>query len=382
MENKKHTQELIIESTNLATGKTILETALRDINLSNREGYSADFLRKKLTLPTVNKELEDKIAINQSPGKNGELFLDYTHFSILFNKDKKLPFYTAVNIEGKSNEIARVHDERGNNPWYTDNRLEINGNNFQYTNSDYTNSGFQRGHMVRFYDPAWGLTADEIKIAMGDTFHFTNCCPQIGNFNAGVWNDLEDYYMARSIFQDNKISVFTGPIFNKAKTINDLLIPLNFWKIIVYNNGDEIEAIGFLISHEIAMQKILEEVMLLEKKQVKPTLKEEDIERLFNKKDLKKWTVKIQLIEEKTGINFGLNQVDINKNKEHLFYANADHVNELYLVTEFDKFIAKSEKPNELLNEINRMKHLMTYNTFVNEQLKKDDDYTKFIQDI
>jgi endonuclease G len=45
---------------------------------------------------------------------------------------------------------------------------------------------------------------------MGDTFHFTNCCPQVGKFNAGLWNDLEDYYMARSIFQDNKISVFTG----------------------------------------------------------------------------------------------------------------------------------------------------------------------------
>jgi endonuclease G len=80
---------------------------------------------------------------------------------------------------------------------------------------------------------------------MGDTFHFTNCCPQVGKFNAGLWNDLEDYYMARSIFQDNKISVFTGPIFNKAKLINNLLVPLNFWKVIVYNKGNEIEAIDF-----------------------------------------------------------------------------------------------------------------------------------------
>jgi DNA/RNA endonuclease G (NUC1) len=59
----------------------------------------------------VDDNLRYQIAINQQPSKNGKLFLDYTNFSVLFNKDKKLPFYSAVNIEGKSNEIARVHDD-------------------------------------------------------------------------------------------------------------------------------------------------------------------------------------------------------------------------------------------------------------------------------
>jgi DNA/RNA endonuclease G (NUC1) len=63
-----------------------------------------------------------------------------------------------------------------------------------------------------------------------------------------------------------------------------LLVPLNFWKVIVYNKGNEIEAIGFLISHEIAMQKMLDELMSLEVKRVDPSLKAEDIERLFNKR--------------------------------------------------------------------------------------------------
>ncbi|WP_421744265.1 DNA/RNA non-specific endonuclease [Chryseobacterium gambrini] len=374
-------ESLIIESTDLVTSEKITESALRDPDFSNREGYNINFLNTSLPLPMVDDNLRYQIAINQQPSKNGKLFLDYTNFSVLFNKDKKLPFYSAVNIEGKSNEIARVHDERGSNPWRIDNRLEVNGNNFQFTNDDYTNSGFQRGHMVRFYDPAWGKTEDKRKIAMGDTFHFTNCCPQVGKFNAGLWNDLEDYYMARSIFQDNKISVFTGPIFNKAKLINDLLVPLNFWKVIVYNKGNEIEAIGFLISHEIAMQKMLDEVMSLEVKRVDPSLKAEDIERLFNKKDLKKWTVKIKLIEEKTGIKFGLNDVDINRNERLLFYANTNHINHLHLATEFDEFIAKNET-SDLINEVKRMKQLMRYNRFVNEQQKRSVDYTKFIQNI
>jgi DNA/RNA endonuclease G (NUC1) len=374
-------EKFIIDSTNFVTSEMITESSLRDTDFSNRAGYNKDFLNKELPLPLISNELKEQVAINKLPGRNGKFYLDYTHFSILFNRVKKLPIFTAVNIEGKSNEIARVHDERGSNPWNIDNRIEVNDNNFQFTNDDYTNSGFQRGHMVRFYDPAWGKTEQERKVAMGDTFHFTNCCPQIGRFNAGVWNDLEDYYMARSIFQDDKISVFTGPIFNKAKEINGLLVPLNFWKVIVCNKKDGIEAIAFLISHEIAMQKLLEEVKLLEKKRVKPTLKAEDVERLFNKKELKKWTVKVQLIEEKTGIWFGINNVDINKNKNRLFYANAYHISDLHFVNEFDKFIAKNEN-SALLNKIKGMKYVMTYNEFANEQLKNNVDYTKFIENV
>lgn len=376
-------EELPIKSINIATNELITESAIRDTDFSNREGYNSDFLNHKLFLPIVNDNLKENNAINQIPGKNGKFYLDYTHFSVLFNKAKKLPFYTAVNIEGKSNEIARVHDARGSDLWYTDNRLNINGDNFQFTNKDYANSGFQRGHMVRFYDPAWGVAEEKRKIAMGDTFHYTNCCPQIGKFNEGIWNDLEDYYMARSVFQDDKISVFTGPVFNKAKVINGLLVPLNFWKVIVYNNGNDIEAIGFLISHEIAMQKIVERLMFLEEqRQVNPTLDKADIDRLFEEKGLKKFMVKIQLIEEKTGINFGLDDVDINRGKTRLFYENADHISALNSVSKFDRFISKNKKPDELITKPKRMKYLMNYNKFVNEEHRVKTDYTEFIDNI
>jgi endonuclease G len=376
-------QEFNIESTNLATSEMITESAIRDTDFSNRKGYSADFLNVNLPLPMVNDDLIENVAINQHPSQNGEYYLDYNHFSILFNKNKKLPFFTAVNIEGKNNELARVHDARGGDTWYTDKRIEIDGDSFQFANSNYRNSGFQKGHMVRFYDPAWGSSEEQIKVAKGDTFHFTNCCPQIAKLNVGVWNDLEDYYMARSIFQDDKITVFTGPIFNKAKTIDRLLVPLNFWKVIVYNTDEGIEAMGFLISHEFAMQKIVERLMLLEEqRQVNPTLGEEDIERLFEEKSIKKFMVKIQLIEEKTGINFGLNDVDINRDETRLFYENADHVNALNPVSTFDRIIAKNKKPDELITKPKRMKYLMNYNEFINEEHHVETDYTEFIGNI
>lgn len=357
--------------------KLLNETAIYKDDYSDRRGYDSKFLNKEIPLPTIDTDLQGDIAKNNSPNINGENYIDYSHFSVAFNKEKKLPFFTAVNIVGNSNEIATIHDKRSADKWFIDNRIKIGEDLFQFNDDDYAKSGFQRGHMVRFYDPAWGENKKERKIAMGDTFHYTNCCPQVGKYNAGVWNDLEDYYMARSIFKDDKVTVFTGPIFNKAKKINGLLVPLNFWKVIVYNSAEGVEALAFLISQEIAMKDVLERVMELEQfvveaKKVKPTLKKEDIDKLFNEKNLKKWMVKIELIEEKTGINFGLNHVDVNKGKEKLFYEQANHIKASLPISRFDKFITKESSPAELVSKSQIKNHITEYDTFLIEQTKID----------
>lgn len=150
---------------------------------------------------------------------------------------------------------------------------------------------------------------------MGDTFHYTNCCPQLPYYNSVVWNYLEDYYMARSIFIDKKISVFSGPIFNKARKINGLLVPVNYWKVVVYNNGKTgIAAMGFIMSQEKYFNRLSSTRALLEEKMVQPSLTRESILRLYAKKELMDAKVKISMIEEKTSIRFGLAAVDEKKN--------------------------------------------------------------------
>lgn len=318
-------EKLTFKSKDLQTGKTVLVEALHDEKLSTRNGYDAKFLGQKVKLPTKSSQNKDRIAINKTPGKNGRNYLDYTHFSVMFNKDKKLPFFSAVNIEGKSNELAGLHEERTSDLWFQDDRVLKDKDYFQFGKNDYVGSGFQKGHMTRFYDPAWGESSEIKKIAMGDTFYYTNCCPQIGKYNAGVWNDLEDYYMARAIFQDNKVSVFTGPIFRGAIQVGKLLVPLHFWKIIVYKIKNKLEAMAFLITHEFAMEKIIDDTLIGRdtfSKIVKPSLKASDIKRLYEEKNLKKWVVKIDLIEEKTGLSFGLSKYDINKVENTYFNVN------------------------------------------------------------
>lgn len=338
-------EKITFKATDTRTGKTTTVEALHDDNFVGRKGYNRNFLGKSVPLPKLSKRVKDKVATLPKAGRNGKKVLDYTNFSVMFNKDKKMPFFSAVNIEGSTNELAGIHDARLGDKWFNDKRILVGEDFFQYTNKDYSKSGFQKGHMTRFYDPAWGKTPEQKKIAMGDTFYYTNCCPQKGKYNAGIWNDLEDYYMARAIFQDEKVSVFTGPVFNGAIQVGKLLVPIHFWKVLVYKIKDKLEAMAFLISHKFDVE-IATDVGLesrTEGKQANPTLSKEDIERLFEQKNLKKWVVKIELIEEKTGLNFGLNEVDINKIENK--YFNID-VEKLDSTADKMKMILQSMKEN------------------------------------
>jgi len=54
------------------------------------------------------------------------------------------------------------------------------------THDDYTNSGFDRGHMVPAADRSGSISS------MKSTFIMTNVCPQVPALNRGPWKKLED----------------------------------------------------------------------------------------------------------------------------------------------------------------------------------------------
>lgn len=334
-------------------GNNFLLEALHDTDFDNRTGYDKNFLGIEVPLPQITDKITDLVGTNPNPSANGANYLDYTHFSILFNKSKKLPFATAVNIQGLTNELGIVHETRDDDTWYQDNRIFENIITNQFNNNDYRGSGFQKGHMVRYYDPAWGENMEIKKKAIGDTFHFTNCCPQLRALNVGDWLNLENYTMARALFQDEKVTVFSGPIFKNALHIEKLLVPVNFWKIVVYKKENTLEAIGFLLSQQLVYNKMIQESLIVEtdKEYSNPTLKKEDIDKLFNKKNLKGYMVKIEELEEKTGLSFGLNSFDLNKNKNQHFFEKLVPTSPLPEITERFKGIMKYIEFNESVEE-------------------------------
>lgn len=191
------------------------------------DGYNADFLgdQYEVPLPKLREDLKDDIA----PLLTGGYVLNYTHFSIVMSKSRRLAFFTAVNINGSQQKNIK----RENDSWYYDPRID---QDFQAGPELYHNNDLDRGHLVRRRDPIWG---DRAAAANEDTFHFTNCAPQHKDFNQKTWLHLEDYILNNAITHQLKASVFTGPVFKDSdRTYRDIQLPEEFWKIAVMVKRD------------------------------------------------------------------------------------------------------------------------------------------------
>ena len=131
----------------------------------------------------------------------------YHHFSVVMNAARRLAYFTAVNIDGTL--IKRPGRERDR--WILDPRLPAE----QQVDNSFYGRPFDRGHLVRRLDPAWGRSKSVVKSANDDTFHFTNCSPQHARFNEGknFWAGLEDYVLDTADKEDQRVTVFTGCVF-------------------------------------------------------------------------------------------------------------------------------------------------------------------------
>ena len=135
-------------------------------------------------------------------------------------------FNTKINGVVFSSEVAQarlVMTERTNN-FRADKRIANSP-----TPEDYTNTGYDRGHMVPAAD------ADDPK-EMSDTFFMTNMTPQLPSVNRVAWKNLED--RVRSVpFK----YVLTGAIYNTTpKTIgaNKIPVPSILYKIAYFDSGN------------------------------------------------------------------------------------------------------------------------------------------------
>jgi endonuclease G len=194
----------------------------------NLTGYDPQFLGDsfEVPLPILSPSLEADIA----PLKDGGRVLDYTHFSIVMSRSRRLAYYTAVNIDGSQlQNLSRNADT-----WHFDPRI---AQKYQCGPALYEHNELDRGHLVRRLDPVWGEAA---AIANEDTFHFTNCAPQHKYLNQRTWLDLEEYILKNAGQSRLKVSVFTGPVFRGDDMLyrGKFRIPAEFWKVAVIVKED------------------------------------------------------------------------------------------------------------------------------------------------
>ena len=243
----KDNEKNIIQShidTKIKDDDQILSEAIRiDPNYANRSGYKSNFLSgytislPSLTTTNQKENAAKKLEINT----NGDPYeLKYQHFSIIMNKDRRMAYFTAVNIDGSTwihidRDTGEPLEREKREKWFIDPRIETTA---QCEESLYDNQTpiqvFDRGHLVRRQDSTWG-TPDRAKSANADTFHFTNCSPQEWSFNRQTryWQGIENYILDNAKADRERIIVFTGPIFaDDDPKYRYVKVPQKFWKII------------------------------------------------------------------------------------------------------------------------------------------------------
>ncbi|MGV3556678.1 DNA/RNA non-specific endonuclease [Larkinella arboricola] len=137
--------------------------------------------------------------------------------------------------------------------------------------SDYTRSGYDRGHLA----PAGDFKFS--KQMMRQTFYMSNISPQAPDFNRGIWRQLEEQVRVWAL-RDKGLYVVTGPVLRPGlPTIgkkNQVAVPEYYYKVLLYCNNPDIRMIAFLLKNE------------------------------GSERSLKQFVVPVDEVERRTGIDF------------------------------------------------------------------------------
>lgn len=290
--------------------------------LKSRPGYKANFLgtgRFSVRLPKIPSALKPRIAMLK--GSSRQFELKYFNYSVVMNKQRRLAFFSCVNIDGgKQQDVGK----REGDSWLRDPRIDDDaqiGNEFyrkQATfEADRSKNPFDRGHLVRRLDATWGDTVAAAKQHGDDSFHFTNCSPQFFSFNQGkqLWAGLEDYTRDVLLEGEEKGIVMNGPVFDgpdaeesdlpnpsgrphKDPSFGGVQIPKYFWKILIRRNEDGLKAAAFLMSQR-------KQVMEIDR------IQEADVFERMSEEDVSVFQVSIADLTKLTKLDFGnLGDVD------------------------------------------------------------------------
>ncbi len=161
---------------------------------------------------------------------NGDNFLmDKQMYTLSYNRSRGIPNWVSWHLSPAWKGSAPLSTS-----FTTDNTLPIGW--YRVTTSDYTNSGFDRGHMCPSEDRDFSSTENRI------TFTMTNVVPQAPINNQQTWRLLEEY--CRTLMNSgNELYIVCGGRGNGGTgsnggttnwiANNKVAVPASLWKVIV-----------------------------------------------------------------------------------------------------------------------------------------------------
>ncbi|MEZ5935804.1 MAG: DNA/RNA non-specific endonuclease [Alphaproteobacteria bacterium] len=257
------------QSAGAAAATEAMVEPLHSEDYDARPGYDPDFLGVPAPMPTATNPGD------LSTLDGGDPIIPYVHFSLVMNRHRRLAQITAANVDGnpehREPEPGRSYTRRALNGfasnndrerWFTDPRLPATHQlPDRFFNKD--RKAFDKGHIVRRDAVAWGRSYEEVQLANGDTFHATNCSPQVRGFNqsslGGIWGQLENHVLAEAATE--RLCVFAGPVLKDSdrlfQGVDDdgpiqVRIPSAYWKVIACASEGDLQVFAFKLEQDLA----------------------------------------------------------------------------------------------------------------------------------
>jgi endonuclease G len=119
--------------------------------------------------------------------------------------------------------------------------------------SDYTKTGYDRGHLAPAGDMKFSAQA------MSESFFMSNVSPQLPGFNRGIWKKLEEQFRSWAP-SSHPVFVVTGPVLTDPISSHigqtcRISVPQRFYKVML-DTASPMRAIAFVMSNNSSTQPL------------------------------------------------------------------------------------------------------------------------------
>ncbi|KGL62715.1 DNA/RNA non-specific endonuclease [Polaribacter sp. Hel1_85] len=202
-------------------------------------GYE-HFLNSKEEGVLIENGKTPKATTNQYflPTSTTNQIVHHQNYSLSYSEKHEQAEWVAYEL--KSSHLSKTNHKR---PYFQiDKTVKTKAAHWR----NYKKSGYDKGHLCPAGDRKFSKSAHD------ETFLTSNISPQEHQFNAGVWNRLEQKvrYWAQ---KNDGIFVITGGVLeNNLKSIGSesVSVPEQFYKVILDNTNGRIKMLAFLMPHE------------------------------------------------------------------------------------------------------------------------------------
>ncbi|MCQ2607540.1 MAG: DNA/RNA non-specific endonuclease [Bacteroidales bacterium] len=172
--------------------------------------------------------------------KKSSQIIEHVGYTVSYNEQWHIPNWVAYELTDE--EVQGTVPRKGNGNFIPDPLVS----GVEIMSSDYSGSGYDRGHMAPAGDMKWSVQA------MQESFYLSNICPQNPNLNSGDWRILEEKIRTWAGYYKS-IYVVCGPLVDKNPKVigtKNIAVPSAFFKVLLRVTDSGVETIGFIFPNQ------------------------------------------------------------------------------------------------------------------------------------